>query len=151
VPEGRRRRRTRPLLIVAAVLAGVLAVALLTATAYVWSLPAVSGAPARVAAIARAHHETLGPSEVPPKLAAAVVSVEDEHFYSNAVVNVGSGIGRAALAMLQGGGDTGGSTIPQQLAKALYGSGDGLGAKLRELGLGLRLSWTFPHTQVLAM
>jgi membrane peptidoglycan carboxypeptidase len=47
----------------------------------------------------------------------AVVSVEDEHFYDNFVVNVADGAGRAALGVLQTNRDPGGSTIDQQLAK----------------------------------
>jgi membrane peptidoglycan carboxypeptidase len=104
-----------------------------------------------VAVIVHAHHGTAGALPVPPKLAAAVVSVEDEHFYSNVAVNVLAGMGRAALATMHGGGDPGGSTIAQQLAKELYGEGNGLGAKLEEVGLGVKLSMSYSRAQVLAM
>lgn len=119
--------------------------------AYMLSLPSVGDAQARVTSIARGHHGTLGTLPLPSRLAAAAVSVEDEHFYSSVVVNVFAGIGRAALATLHGSGDPGGSTIGQQLAKELYGDGSGLGAKLQEMGLGVKLSMSYTRAQVLEM
>jgi len=71
----------------------------------------------------------------------AVVSVEDEHFYANFLVNVAAGAGRAALGVLQTNGDPGGSTIDRQLAKQLYGGGDGLGGTLRAIALGQSCRW----------
>src|ERR1022692_3334166 len=53
--------------------------------------------------------------------------------------------------MLHTTSDPGGSTIPQQLAKQLYGSGTGFGSTLAEIGLGLKLSFAFSHDQVLVM
>ena len=75
----------------------------------------------------------------------AVVSVEDEHFYDNFVVNVADGAGRAALGVLQTNRDPGGSTIDQQLAKQLYGVGDGLVATLKAIALGVKLSLELPE------
>jgi penicillin-binding protein 1A len=115
------------------------------------SLPIVSGAPALTAGILRAHHDPVGGAVPPFKLAAAVVAVEDEHFYSNPVVNVFDGIARAALTALRSKGDPGGSTIPQQLAKRLYGKGSGFGTTVEEIALGLKLSFKFSHARVLAM
>ena len=135
----------------AAALLALLLIALLAGAAYELTLPNVSHAQAKVAAIVEAHHGTIGTLPVPPKLAAAVVAVEDEHFYSNAVVNVLDGMGRAALASLHGSGDPGGSTIAQQLAKQLYGKGSGFGAKLEEVGLGVKLSMSYSRGQVLNM
>ena len=105
----------------------MLLIVLLAGVAYELSLPSVSHAQVKVAAIVEAHHGTIGTLPVPSRLAAAVVAVEDEHFYSNVVVNVLDGVGRAALATLHSSSDPGGSTIAQQLAKELYGKGSGLG------------------------
>lgn len=132
-------------------LAALLAISLLAGAVYEFLLPSVSTAPAKVAASVKANHGTLGTLPLPAKLAAAVVATEDEHFYSNAVVNVLDGVGRAALATLHGSGDPGGSTIAQQLAKQLYGKGGGLGAELEELGLGVKLSLSYSRSQVLSM
>jgi membrane peptidoglycan carboxypeptidase len=79
------------------------------------------------------------------------VAVEDEHFYSDPVVNEFEGIARAGVATLHSRSDPGGSTIPQQLAKQLYGSGIGFCSTLAEVGLGLKLSFAFSHDQVLVM
>ena len=137
--------------LVATVAAAALVLAAGAGLLYLRSLPSVADAPVRVAATLLKHHSAPGRPPVPEKLAAAVVSVEDEHFYSNTFVNVASGVGRAALAALHGGGDPGGSTIPQQLAKELYGSGSGLASEIRDLGLGMRISMAFPRSEVLRM
>jgi membrane peptidoglycan carboxypeptidase len=118
---------------------------------YVAALPSVSDARQRVQRLLATHHGTFGGLRPPAKLAAAVVSVEDEHFYANFLINILDGAGRAALAALQASRDPGGSTIAQQLAKQLYGHGSGLGATLREIGLGVKLSLSYPKAEILAM
>jgi membrane peptidoglycan carboxypeptidase len=148
--RSRRPRRIRVARAAVAALLALLLIALLAGVAYELSLPSVGHAQAKVAAIVEAHHGTIGTLPLPSRLAAAVVAVEDEHFYSNAVVNVLDGAGRAALATLHGG-DPGGSTVAQQLAKELYGKGNGFGATLKEVGLGMKLSTSYSRVQVLNM
>lgn len=131
-------------------LAMVVAV-ILASLAYELWLPGVANAEVRTASILQAHHGTLGGLPIPAKLGMAVVAVEDEHFYSNVVVNILDGVGRAALATLQYSGDPGGSTIAQQLAKQLYRQGTGFSASLRELAMGVKLSLTYSHQAILAM
>ena len=53
--------------------------------------------------------------------------------------------------MLQTDRDPGGSTIDQQLAKQLYGAGDGLSGTLRAIALGIKLSLSYPKPQILNM
>ncbi len=118
---------------------------------YELSLPSVADAPARVAAIVRAHGGVLGHLPLPRKLATAIVAVEDEHFYSNVFLNVFDGAARAGLASLERGGDPGGSTIAQQLAKQLYPHGPGLGGTLEEIGLGVKLALRFSKPRILEM
>lgn len=134
---------------------GVVALALVAAgagTAYELSLPGVSDAPVLVAAIVRAHHGQLGRLPLPAKLAVAIVAVEDSNFYQNVFANVAYGAGRAAVASVRGGGDPGGSTIEQQLAKQLYTSSrDGTGATLEQIGLGIKLALTYSKAEVLNM
>src|ERR1700753_662829 len=96
------------------------------------------------------HHERGG-MPVPSKLAAAAISTEDEHFDDNVVFNVATGVGRAGIDVLSGGSHPGGATIDQQLAKQLYGDGDGIGPTLRQIGLGIKLGMHWSHRQVLAM
>jgi membrane carboxypeptidase/penicillin-binding protein PbpC len=118
-----------------------------TGTLYMLSLPGVGDAPARVERLLALHHGTATGLPPPRKLSAAIVAVEDERLYSSPLINVLDGAGRAALATLEGTPDPGGSTIPQQLAKVLYGRGSGLGATLREIGLGVKLSLRYSPSQ----
>ncbi|MGZ4168569.1 MAG: biosynthetic peptidoglycan transglycosylase [Solirubrobacteraceae bacterium] len=112
---------------------------------YLETLPGVADAPTRARQMMAAHHEPAG-MPAPGRMVAAAVSVEDEHFYDNVAVNVLSGMGRAVLAAVRGGGDTGGSTIDQQLAKQIYG-----GSTVRDIGLGVKLAVTYSPRQVMAM
>ena len=149
VRGGARGRR----LAIWAALAVLAAVAVLVAAgiAYLAILPSVGDAQQRVERILALHHGTPGAATPPAKLGAAVVSVEDEHFYSNFVVNVLDGAGRAAIATLHTSQDPGGSTIDQQLAKQLYPHGSGLFCTLKETGLGVKLSLEYSKPQILAM
>jgi membrane peptidoglycan carboxypeptidase len=132
-------------------LLGVLALVFAAGAVYLVSLRGVGDAETRVHRILTLHRASAGGLPVPRRLVAAVVSVEDEHFYDNVVINVLSGAGRAALATLQTSSDAGGSTIDQQLAKLLYGRGSGLTATLSEIGLGVKLALTYSKQQILAM
>ncbi|HUY56829.1 MAG TPA: biosynthetic peptidoglycan transglycosylase [Candidatus Micrarchaeaceae archaeon] len=129
----------------------VLLAVLIGTTGYELALPGVADAPALVTQIVRSHHGSLGRPPVPPKLAMAVVAVEDENFYANVAVDVVDGLARAGVAIFSSQGDPGGSTIEQQLAKQLYSEGAGLAASLRDLGLGVKLSLTYSKSKILAM
>jgi penicillin-binding protein 1A len=153
----RSRRRVRPsairhwLIRGAIVAVALIAAALIVGFAYMLSLPGVGDAEMRVQSILSAHGASDSGLPLPRKLAGAVVAVEDEHFYSNVLVDVLDGAGRAALATLQASHDPGGSTIAQQLAKQLYGHGGGLLATLQEIGLAVKLSLSYPKTRILEM
>ncbi len=136
--------------IAASLLLFVIAVTL-SSTGYELSLPSVANAPKLVVAMLRAHNGTLGHLPTPTKLGDAIVSVEDEHFYSNVFLNVFDGAARAGLASLHAASDPGGSTIDQQLAKQLYPGGSGMGGTLQEIGLGVKLSLSFSKPAVLEM
>jgi penicillin-binding protein 1A len=131
---------------VAIAVAGLLLVAMLGGAVYLGSLRSVGDAQKRASAIVAAHHEPAG-MPAPGRLAAAVVSVEDEHFDDNVAVNVLSGIGRAALAAVEGGGDPGGSTLEQQLARQLYPGG----SSLQDIGLGVKLALDYGKAQLMRM
>jgi membrane peptidoglycan carboxypeptidase len=118
---------------------------------YLASLPSVGNAEQRVHEILALHHGTYAGPKPPVRLGDSAVAVEDEHFYSNFLINVIDGAGRAALATLQTSQDPGGSTIDQQLAKQLYGHGSGVAATLREIGLGVKLSLDYSKPQILDM
>jgi membrane peptidoglycan carboxypeptidase len=133
------------------VLIAVVAIVAVGSTVYVISLPGVGDALTRVKHILALHHGIYERPPPPRMLGDAVVAVEDEHFYDNFVVNVADGAGRAALGVLQTDSDPGGSTIDQQLAKQLYGDGDGLDATLEAIALGVKLSLTYSKPQILNM
>jgi penicillin-binding protein 1A len=132
-------------------LIAVVAIVVVGSTAYVISLPSVGDALSRVKQIVALHHGVYERPPPPPRLGDAVVSVEDEHFYENFVVNVAAGAGRAALGVLQTDRDPGGSTIDQQLAKQLYGGGSGIAATLKSIALGVKLSLSYPKQEILGM
>jgi membrane peptidoglycan carboxypeptidase len=142
-----KKRLVRSVLVVSAVVIALV----LAAVGFELSLPNVADAPARVAAIERAHDGTFGKGRVPTRLGEAVVAVEDEHFYSNTFVNVFDGAARVALASLHTSGDPGGSTIAQQLAKQLYPEPSGCWATLDQIGLGVKLALTYSKQTILAM
>jgi membrane peptidoglycan carboxypeptidase len=148
-PRARRTWRWLRRSVVAVV--GLLAALALAGAIYLATLPGVGDASARAQRIVAAHGGVWSSARPPAKLAAAIVAVEDEHFYDNWLVNVLDGAGRAAVAAAQQGGDPGGSTIDQQLAKQLYGRGPGLGQTLREIGLGVKLALTYSKTEILRM
>jgi membrane carboxypeptidase/penicillin-binding protein PbpC len=118
---------------------------------YLATLPSVGDARQRVDRILALHNGTYAGPQPALRLGDAVVAVEDEHFYSNFLINILDGAGRAALATLQTSQDPGGSTIAQQLAKQLYGRGQGLAGALRDIGLGVKLSLGYPKPQILNM
>ena len=150
--RGRARRRQRSLLRRGLVLlVGVVVAIGLSGLGYELSLPSVADAPQLVAKILKIHRGLLGKLPLPTKLAEAIVAVEDEHFYSNVVLNIVDGAARAAITALHTSGDPGGSTIAQQLAKQLYQSGGGFGATLEQVGLGLKLSLSYSKPEILEM
>jgi penicillin-binding protein 1A len=147
----RHRRLRRWVLWSAACLAASIVALGVAGAIYLSSLPGVGDAEARVRAILAAHGGIPGLGPPPARLGRAVVAVEDENFYSNVAVDIADGGGRAALALLQRGGDPGGSTIGQQLAKSLYPHGGGLGGTLEEIGLAVELSLHYSKDRILSM
>ena len=145
------RRIRRVLLRTALVAISLASVLVIVGGIYLLTLPGVGDAERRVDRILALHHGTRSPAQLPKKLGGALVATEDEHFYSNVVINFVDGAGRAALATLQASDDPGGSTIAQQLAKQLYGHGNGLAETLREVGLGVKLSLRYTKPQILDM
>jgi penicillin-binding protein 1A len=131
--------------------AAIVSVVFAAGTFYLLTLPSASDAMQRTRRILVAHDEMTSPLPAPARLVDAVVATEDEHFYDNIVINVLTGAGRAALAALHTSEDPGGSTIQQQLAKALYGRGSGAFGTLREIGLGVKLALAYSRLDILRM
>ncbi len=125
---------------------GLILIAAIGSFVYLSALRGVGDAQRRAGRIVAAHREPAG-RPAPARLVAAVVSVEDEHFGDNIAINVLSGIGRAGLAAIDGGGDPGGSTIDQQLARQLYPGG----STLEDIGLGVKLALRYDKAQIMGM
>jgi membrane peptidoglycan carboxypeptidase len=149
--EERSRHRARILRRALLVATGAIVVLFALGGVYLATLQGVGDAQLRARRIMLSHGESVASLPTPAKLVESVISVEDEHFYNNVVVNVLIGAGRAALAALQTSQDPGGSTIDQQLAKQLYGHGAGVGSTLREIGLGVKLAVHYSKQQILQM
>jgi len=115
---------------------GIILIAAIAGFVYLSSLRGVGDAARRASAATTAHREPAG-MPAPGRLVAAVVSVEDEHFANNV----------AGLAAVNGGGDPGGSTIEQQLARELYPGG----STLQDIGLGVKLALRYDKAQIMRM
>ena len=93
----------------------------------------------------------LAPNQVPPPLAEAVVTTEDEKFYSHHGID-SIGLGRALLydvthlCLCEGG-----STITEQLVKDVYLDGNARGFnKVKELVLALKVERAITKNQIMA-
>jgi len=91
----------------------------------------------------------LGPDEVPPDLAAALVASEDRHFYSHPGVNPLSVLRAAWSNLRYGRVVSGASTIPMQVARLAEPSPRTFGAKMVEAFRALQLCLHHPRKQIL--
>jgi hypothetical protein len=99
------------------------------------------------------HHSPYPGPPVPVKFADALTSTEDHRFGS--LLEPGFdpfALARVIGSGLAGGGDQGGATLYQQLAKMLYAPGQrGLKLYSYELALGIKLKFTYSSEQILRM
>ena len=129
----------------------VAVVAPVVATLWI-STPDVSDVQVRVAALTRERGVALlQPQEVPEVLAHAVVATEDERFYSHHGIDT-VGLARSLLydaanrCLCEGG-----STITQQLVKALYLNGSDRGRdKIIDMVLALKVEGILSKQQIMA-
>ncbi len=113
--------------------------------------PAVGSAHKLVEAQDRAHHAAYPGPPVPSRFAAALIATEDHRFYSEPGIDPFA-LGRVGLARLTGGGDQGGATISQQLAKLLYTpTNSGFDAKVEQVVLAVKLNATYRKAQIIQM
>lgn len=147
VPHRRRRRCVRVLRVLVA-LTGVIIVAVGVVLA---ATPTVGGAEARVRASASSHGSTDLGGRVPVAFASALIATEDSRFFHHHGIDV-VGVARAAAGPFSGGGDQGGSTLDQQLAKQLYTSGRrSVPDKVEQVALAIKLDRTYSKQHILEM
>lgn len=96
------------------------------------------------------HRQYLSSQQIPKYFSNAIVSSEDQNFYSHYGVDF-KGLGRAMLANVKAGRVVqGGSTITQQTAKNLFKrQSRSIEAKLKELLFALRLEYHYPKDKIL--
>lgn len=88
-------------------------------------------------------------AEIAPEAVQALLLYEDRHYYSHPGVNP-LALGRAAVAMLQGGRRMGGSTITMQVARLRFNlDTTTLGGKLRQMLLALHLERHYTKKDIL--
>jgi membrane peptidoglycan carboxypeptidase len=131
------------LVLVFAVAAGVLFVA----------TPGVGDAEQRATALDRSHGVADLTTPVAPRFVAALTATEDSRFFSDHGIDP-QGVARAVWGFLGGGGgNAGGATLDQQLAKQLYfgGTTTGIGSIVEQLALAVKLDTTYSKQQILQM
>jgi penicillin-binding protein 1A len=144
----------RWLLRVAAWLAALaLSLCLIGLAALLAFTPSVGNALAVARAQALSHHSPYPGPPAPPKFTAALTSTEDHRFGSALEPGFDPfAVGRVAWSGLTGGGDQGGATLYQQLAKLLYDPhSDGLRLYAYEVALGIKLKFSYSSEQILRM
>ncbi len=115
------------------------------------ALPDVADAETRVSEVLQAHDGIDAGLPLPGKVAQSVVAIEDRRFYSHRGIDLVSVL-RVAWSTLTTGSPQGGATISQQLAKVLYVEDDHtLGAKLRMMGLAVKLELRYSKAEILEM
>ncbi len=149
--RGRRRRITRRLRRTVAVASALAALGTIGFGALILITPAVGNAWQLVRARDRAHHAAYPGPPVPRRFAASLVAADDHGFRAEPGIGPAA-IARVSLAGLAGGGDQGGATLYQQLAKLLYTPGDsGLAARAEQVVLGVKLEQSYTTAQILQM
>jgi peptidoglycan glycosyltransferase len=151
----RERRRVRRFwLALPACVAGLSLVLAAAGVVYLSMLPNVDDAAARV-----------GGLPVPARVGQAVVAIEDRRFYGHGAIDLLGTLRAAAVDLMATSVQQGGSSIAQQVAKALYlphedaasaepgitGLLSGLGRKLEQMGLAVKLEQRYSKAQILQM
>jgi membrane peptidoglycan carboxypeptidase len=150
-PPRRRRRLLRRLLAGLAALLVLLVLLVVGVTLLVTLTPSVSDAPRLVArrlAAERAPLLTRLPAR--DRVGEAVIATEDGRFYSHFGVDP-VGLVRALVGEITGGGDHGGATLDQQLAKELYTPKDTWQDRIEDVGLALKIDHDFTKSRILLM
>ena len=152
---GPRPRRPRPgrgrryLKRAALGLAAVIAVLALAAGALWVATPSASEATQLAASLAKQRGTPYPGPAVPDNFARPLVATEDHRFYSEPGVDL-LAVGRVVESKVTNGGDQGGATIEQQLAKMLYTPAQaGFNAEVKQVVLAVKLNLTYSKQQIL--
>jgi len=131
----------------------VLAIVLVGFAVLMLATPSVGNAWSIARTEAVTHHAPFPGSAVPRRFTDALIATEDHRFGSALEPGFDPfAVARVLLSGLIGGGDQGGATLYQQLAKMLYDPKSG-GFKLYayEVALGIKLRFSYSSEQILRM
>jgi membrane peptidoglycan carboxypeptidase len=147
---GRARRYLKRAAIALVTVVGVLAVAV----GALWVMtPSASEATQLAEEQARQDGIPYPGPAAPQSFTRPLIATEDHRFYSEPGVDI-LAVGRVAWAEITSGngGDQGGATIEQQLAKLLYTPTEtGLGAEVKQVVLAFKLNLAYSKQQILDM
>lgn len=145
---GWRRRWTPRIIVALAVMIGFT----VAVGAGLWvATPSVGNAERRAHTLAASHGARDDGATVPGRFAAALVATEDSRFYHHHGIDL-YGVGRALVGAVRSEGDQGGSTLDQQLAKALYTNGQRRTRdQVVQVTLAVKLDTTYSKAQILEM
>jgi penicillin-binding protein 1A len=100
---------------------------------------------------ATSHHAPFPGPPVSKRFSSALIATEDHRFGSEPGVDPFA-IGRVIFAGITGGGDQGGATLYQQLAKVLYTPNQGgVPTEIKQIALAIKLKFTYTDPQILRM
>jgi membrane peptidoglycan carboxypeptidase len=100
---------------------------------------------------AASHQSEFPGPAVPHKFSTALIATEDHRFASEPGVDPFA-IARVIYSGLTGGGDQGGATLYQQLAKLLYTPNQsGTKVEIKQVALAVKLKYSYSGEQILRM
>lgn len=100
---------------------------------------------------AKSHQVAFPGPPVSRRFSAALIATEDHRFGSEPGVDP-IAIGRVLFAGLTGGGDQGGATLYQQLAKVLYTPNQGgVPTEIKQIAIAVKLKYSYSDPQILRM
>ncbi|HVB41809.1 MAG TPA: biosynthetic peptidoglycan transglycosylase [Streptosporangiaceae bacterium] len=130
---------------------GIVVVLVTAAGVIMAATPSVGNAWSLARAQAVQHHAVFPGPQVPAKFADALIATEDHRFRSEPGVDP-LAIVRVLLGRLFGGGDQGGATLYQQLAKLLYTPNQwNFAVEVKQVALAIKLKYSYTSEQVLRM
>ena len=130
-------------------LAALIAVLALAAGALWVMTPSVGDAPQLARAQAAQHGIAYPGPNVPENFSRPLIATEDHRFYREPGVDL-LAVARVVQAKLANGGDQGGATIEQQLAKMLYTPGrSGFKVEVKQVVLAVKLNLAYSKQQIL--
>ena len=131
--------------------AAILVVLVLALAVLMIVTPSVGDAEVIARSQAVAHGAPFPGPPVPARFAAALIATEDHRFYGEPGIDP-IAVGRVVLGWMTGGGDQGGATLYQQLAKQLYTPGQGGPAvEAEQAALAIKLKFGYSAAEILRM